>query len=92
MEQAELMMKLRIKIDVWSSGIDERLRQKNREVLIETYLQFPSRRVWFYLKHWRNTILQDLEDPPLTVEHIYQQQLDIDGPEDVVAKGKWSMH
>lgn len=86
------MMKLQIKIDVWSSGIDERLRQKNREVLIDTYLQFPSRRVWFYLKHWRTTILQDLEDLPLTVEHIHQQQLDIDGPEDVVAKGKWSTH
>ncbi|RDL32945.1 Uncharacterized protein BP5553_08384 [Venustampulla echinocandica] len=51
MEQAQLMLKLRINIDVWSRGIDERLRQTNRDVLLDTYLQFPPHGVWLYLKH-----------------------------------------
>jgi len=29
------MWKLRVKIDVWSKGLDETLRQRNRDLLIE---------------------------------------------------------
>jgi hypothetical protein len=45
MKQAALMWKLRVKIDVWSKGLDETLRQHNRDLLIEDYLWLPQRRV-----------------------------------------------
>lgn len=85
MEQVGLMMKLRIKIDAWSWGIDEGLRERNRELLMNAYLRLPPGRVWLYLKHWRSTQMHDPDSPVLAADHIHEHW---DGPEDVIAKGK----
>lgn len=77
MEQAELMWRLRVKIDVWSKGLEESLRAINRDHLIETYLQFPRRRVWFYLKVRRREVLGS------------EQQCLMHDPEDTIAKGTY---
>jgi hypothetical protein len=44
--QAALMWKLRVKIDVWSKGVDDTLRQRNRELLMGAYLWLLPCRVW----------------------------------------------
>lgn len=82
------MIKLRTKIEVWSIGIDESLRERNGNFLIDTYLQLPSRRVWLYLKHWRSMLMQDPDNPVPDAEHIDQWKSYFDGPEDVIAKGE----
>lgn len=53
MDQAKLMWKLRVKIDAWSQGVDESLRNRNRVLLITSYLQLPPGRVWFFVKYMR---------------------------------------
>lgn len=58
MDQAGLMWKLRVKIDSWSQGLDESLRQRNRLLLIGSYLRLPPCRVWLFLKHVRNGFMQ----------------------------------
>lgn len=87
MDQAALMMKLRIKIDVWSTKIDEGLRQRNVKLLIDAYLRLPPGRVWQYLKRWRSTMLSAPDDPVPTAGNNHQQEIYGDGPEDVIAKG-----
>lgn len=82
-EQANLMVELRIKIDVWSYGIDEQLRQRSRATLMNLYLQLPCRRVWLYLKSFRGTLLRDPND-----QNLYGEEALMDGPEDIIAKGK----
>ena len=57
MEQAALMWKLRVKIDVWSKGVNESLRQHIGELLTETYLRFSPCRMWIFLKHIRVAFL-----------------------------------
>jgi hypothetical protein len=82
------MWKLRVKIDVWSKGLDETLRQRNRDLLIEDYLRLPPRRVWHFLKHIRlaflrqNTRFKEESDPYNLVDSFVQ------GPEDAIAQGK----
>jgi hypothetical protein len=50
-EQAQRMWTLRVKIDSWSQGkVDEALRQRNRELLIDAYLRLPPSRVWLFVK------------------------------------------
>ncbi|KAK7408402.1 hypothetical protein QQX98_009442 [Neonectria punicea] len=53
LEQASLMWNLRVKIDAWSQGVDESVRQRNRQLLIEAYLRLPPRRVWLFVKQLR---------------------------------------
>jgi hypothetical protein len=82
------MWKLRVKIDAWSKGLDESLRQRNREILIETYLRLPPRRVWFFLKHIRHAFFRraaglEGENEPYDDAGLYVQ-----GPEDTIAQGK----
>ena len=88
LDQAEKMLKLRIKIDVWSCGIKEATRQQIRENLCELYCQLPSRRVWFYLKHVRHMKAskkgKDDEDLRLTSISIDA----ISGSEDIIAQCK----
>ena len=79
MDQSARMIKLRIKMDVWSQGISENLRQKNRLRLLDIYRLFPRRRLWLYLKRWRLMELGEHQGP-------YDDSL-IDGPEDIVARG-----
>lgn len=47
------MLKLRIKIDVWSEGFGEALRQTIRDRLLDVYQQLPRRRLWLFLKKQR---------------------------------------
>ncbi|KAK2592798.1 hypothetical protein QQS21_009502 [Conoideocrella luteorostrata] len=74
MKQAQLMLNLRIKIDA-----KEQVRETNRMFLDNEYLQFPRRRLWLYLKHWRCMRLQD--------ENNWQyDDFYMSGPEDVIAR------
>jgi hypothetical protein len=54
MEQARRMLNMRIKIDVWSKGLNESIREEIREHLRDLFCQLPARRVWYYLKHIRH--------------------------------------
>ncbi|RFU24898.1 hypothetical protein B7463_g11446, partial [Scytalidium lignicola] len=58
MEQSQRMVKLRIKVDVWSKGLDESFREQIREQVGEIFCQLPVRRLWFYLKRIRNMALR----------------------------------
>jgi hypothetical protein len=90
------MINLRIKIDVWSQGIDERIRERNRQLLIDTYMGFPPARVWYYLKHVSMHKKNDLSGGMLLRQKSSKDIPDVgesgsnehlSGPEDVVAKG-----
>lgn len=87
MEQATRMWKLRVKIDVWSRGVDESLRQRNRELLVGAYLRLPPRRVLLYLKQFRVAALEQVArlegENPFNHAELYFQ-----GPEDTIARGK----
>ncbi|KAG6015479.1 hypothetical protein E4U43_005246 [Claviceps pusilla] len=82
MDQAARMFNLRIKIDVWSRGIDEQVRQRNRDALIEHFLTMPRRRVWLYLKRWKLTSL--LHEG--TAQRGHMNNSPVEGPEDVIAR------
>ena len=80
--QAQRMWMLRVKIDVWSKGIDESIRVRNRKLLIDAYLRLPSRRVWLFVKYARFTMLFfDEYKDDMDKTHVL-------GPEDTVARGK----
>lgn len=49
MDQAQKMFNMRIKIDVWSKGENESLRQGFRNQMAVCFWQLPARRVWLYL-------------------------------------------
>lgn len=82
MNQARLMWKLRVKIDVWSKGIDESLRQRNRLLLIESYLRLPPHRVWIFVKYMRFAFLERSKG--------FKAGVDLDdsfqGPENTIAR------
>jgi hypothetical protein len=78
MDQAGKMLKMRIKFDVWSQGLDEGFRNDIRENLRDIFSQFPSRRVWYYLKQLRNMVLGG---------HTAGRDIIMDGPEDTIARG-----
>ena len=50
MDQAAKMLNMRVKIDVWTQGLDESFSEKVRENLRELFCQLSARRVWYYLK------------------------------------------
>jgi hypothetical protein len=83
------MLKLRIKIDTWTKGLDEKVREKVRVDLLHLYWELPPQRLWVFLKRWRfmingGTILglrSDVHDYPLPAELL-------SGPEDVIAMSK----
>ncbi|KUJ19709.1 uncharacterized protein LY89DRAFT_611477 [Mollisia scopiformis] len=82
MDQARRMWILRVKIDVWSQGLDESLRQRNRLLLTESYCRLPSSRVWFYVKHIRAAVSGQLKELETNVDLGDGLQ----GPEDTIAK------
>lgn len=57
MDQARKMLHMRIKIDVFTKGLDERFREGVREDLRELFCQLPPQRVWLYLKSVWDVIL-----------------------------------
>ncbi|KAK4066127.1 uncharacterized protein Triagg1_8195 [Trichoderma aggressivum f. europaeum] len=85
-KQVFLMMKLRIKIDVWSRGLDEALRERNRNLLMDAYTRLPSHRFWLYTKHWRDTILRGPGRSRMN-ENTQSQNANDKGPEDAIARG-----
>ncbi|KAL6794460.1 hypothetical protein J3E68DRAFT_406842 [Trichoderma sp. SZMC 28012] len=87
MRQVYLMMRLRIKIDVWSKGLDETLRERNRNLLMDAYTRLPPHRFWLYTKHWRDTISRDPGGPRIW-EHAQPQNVDDDGPENTIARAQ----
>ena len=52
-DQARKMLNMRIKIDVWSQGVDEYRRQEFRDQMARCFWQLPPRRIWLYLKNVR---------------------------------------
>lgn len=90
MKQARLMLKLRVKIDSWSQGVEESVRHRNRGYLEDMYRQLPQRRVWFYLKYWRNMILPDPDISGFSPDRPQKPPTE-NNPEDIVAKGRYLM-
>ena len=81
------MLKLRIKIDTRTEGLNEALREEARVDLIHLYWDLPPQCLWIYLKRQRymengGTILglrSDVHDYTLPAELL-------PGPEDVIAR------
>lgn len=88
LDQASKMLNMRIKIDVWSRGVDENIRIENREKLRQMFCQLPARRMWFYLKHTRRMLLTPNEPDKRTG---FRHDVDdiMEGPEDIIANGKF---
>ncbi|KAK1749425.1 hypothetical protein QBC47DRAFT_333691 [Echria macrotheca] len=63
-DQCYRMKNLRIKIDVWSKGVAEDIRHRNREILGNSYMSLPSQRVWLYLQLWNTTRCHDDKQQP----------------------------
>lgn len=84
MVQAAKMLNMRIKIDVWTEGLDESFREKVRENLRNLFSQLPARRVWYYVKQLRHMLKgHGTVGSQLDLDHL------IDGPEDVIVNGKY---
>ena len=75
---------LRIKIDVCTKGFREATREKVRNNLRDLFCQLPARRLWMYLKTLRLMSL----NPEKTPEEQFASDESMDGPEDVIVKGK----
>lgn len=84
LDQSAKMVNMRIKIDVWTRGLDESFREKVRENLRELFCQLPPRRVWYYLKRIRYMLLRGRT----TGSQLDSDDLS-DGPEDVFVNGKY---
>ncbi|EEU42072.1 uncharacterized protein NECHADRAFT_50617 [Fusarium vanettenii 77-13-4] len=74
--QSELMLKLRIKIDVWSQGVDETIRHRNRLLLTEEYMNLPCHRFWMYLKYCRFLFLTGGGPVDRDIEEVFQDGLE----------------
>lgn len=85
MNQAAKMLNMRIKIDVWTKGLEESFKEKVRETLKDLFCQLPARRVWFYLKHIRHMLLKSKG----TVESQLEYDRLMEGPEDIIVNGKY---
>ena len=84
MDQARIMRFLRIKVDVCTKGFREATREKVRENLRDLFCQLPARRLWIYLKSLR---VMSLSSPETFEEKLASAEF-MDGPEDVIVKGK----
>lgn len=88
MDQAKKMLNMRIKVDVWSRGVDELVRERIRKHVQELFCELPPRRVFFYLKSIRHMILEGVE----RAETIGSKKPDTEAPEtepeDAIANGK----
>lgn len=77
MDQAKKMLNMRIKVDVWSRGVDELVRERIRKHVQELFCELPPRRVFFYLKSIRHMILEGVE----RAETIGSKKPDTEAPE-----------
>jgi hypothetical protein len=77
------MWTLRVKIDSWSKGkVDEAIRQRNRELLLDAYLRLPPRRIWQYIRFVRVSVVHIHYNVPMEDGEGFS------GPEDAVVRGK----
>jgi hypothetical protein len=77
---------LRIKIDVATQGFHEAVRERVRENLKDIFCKLPPRRLWMYLKCCRIMSL----GTPETLDKRFATNFEMmDGPEDVIVKGKY---
>ncbi|KAJ4289800.1 hypothetical protein N0V90_011131 [Kalmusia sp. IMI 367209] len=83
LEQVKKMRFFRIKIDVTTQGLHERMREKVRNNLRDLFCQLPSRRLWMYLKTLR---AMSLGTPETFLELLASDKV-MYGPEDVIVKG-----
>jgi hypothetical protein len=90
MDQASKMRNMRIKIDVWTKGLDESFREKVRENLQDLFWQLPARRVWYYLKRIRFMLLNGNGLDGTVGLQLASDHL-VEGPEDVIVKGKYHL-
>jgi hypothetical protein len=90
MDQASRMLNMRIKIDVWSNGLDENFREIIRENLRDLFCELPARRVLYYLKHLRHLQLKGFRPNGDQGSRLDIEDL-MDGPEDVLVRGKFSI-
>ncbi len=85
------MLNMRIKIDVYTQGLQEDIREGVREKLRELFCQLPPRRIWFYLKQVRYMLLRDRSTGPKDKNATaLEDGLIMDGPEDSIARGSIS--
>jgi hypothetical protein len=87
LEQSRRMLKMRIKVDVWSQGLDESFRESIRDNVRDLFCQLPVRRVWHYLKSFQYMLLQGHRIGELAYSGLDDGK-SLDGPENVIAKGR----
>lgn len=89
MDQARKMLNMRIKIDVWSQGVDEDIRQQARDNLMDLFCQhIPLQRLWLYMKQIRNMLLGPKYDTN-DMQNDHTEQVYLEGPEDVIVKSTY---
>lgn len=88
MDQARKMLNMRIKVDVWSQGVDERVRERIREHVQELFCELPPRRLLLYLQSIRNMLWKGVEGAKTTGSKKADAEPPVIGPEDAIANGK----
>ncbi len=63
MVQARRMWNLWTKIDVWSKGLEDQIRETARDLLTKAYLQLSPRRVWLYTLYTTMAVVQQATLP-----------------------------
>jgi hypothetical protein len=76
------MWTLRVKIDSWSQGVDESIRQRNRDFLNEAYCKLPPARYFVFSKLCRIKIAS------IELSRDGENMFDVDGPDDIIARGE----
>lgn len=87
LQQAVLMWQLRIRIDKWSVGLNEEIRERNRHLLTDAYLRCPPRRVWLYMKFVKAFLM--LESDKRILEEVTSNMMSEErlASEDIIVKG-----
>ncbi len=91
LEQARRMLKMRIKVEVWSQGLDENFRDGIQINLRDLFCQLPVRRVWLYLKLVRRMMLNSGKVGGWENSGCGEESSP-DEPEDAIAKGMIFVH
>jgi hypothetical protein len=83
MEQVRRMWTLRVKLDSWShqAMVDESIRQRNRDLLTDSFLKVRPARFWLYAKMIRAITTYDEASPLEEISNFSD-------PEDILAQGK----
>jgi len=91
MDQARKMLNMRIKVDVWSKGLDENFREGIRNNVKDLFCQLPVRRVWYYLKLVQYMRLKG-SGAGGAGSPEFGGANSPEGPEDMIAKGRTPHH